>query len=275
LFFEFCLTEDKIRIEKFSKSCGFFCTKKELSIEQFKQDGLQQYKVRGSLYDRMSRSGNKEEAAAKRIVNVRFDTSTIICQKMNKGIAHIQGGRSVHMSMQSLCTDDGIQEMIERYSDMIYRIALTHMRTREDAEDIYQEVFLIYLQKQQTFREEEHRKAWLIRTTLTCCRRALSSSWKKRNILTDDAGKNYDISDGEPFVSFESKEENEVYIAVRALPEKYRTVIYLFYFEQQSVQEISEILKRRPGTVRMQLTRGRELMKQMLVQEEKGGGSLG
>jgi RNA polymerase sigma-70 factor (ECF subfamily) len=179
------------------------------------------------------------------------------------------------MSVQSLCTDDGIREMIERYSDMIYGIASAHMRTREDAEDIYQEVFLIYLQKQQKFREEEHRKAWLIRTTLICCKRALSSSWKKRNILTDDAAKSYDMSGGEPFASFESKEENEVYMAVRALPEKYRTVIYLFYFEQQSVQEISEILKRRPGTVRMQLTRGREMMKQILVQEGKGGGSLG
>jgi RNA polymerase sigma-70 factor (ECF subfamily) len=179
------------------------------------------------------------------------------------------------MSVQSLCTDDGIREMMERYSDMIYGIASAHMRTREDAEDIYQEVFLIYLQKQQKFREEEHRKAWLIRTTLICCKRALASSWKKRNVLMDNAEKSYDMSGSEPFASLESKEENEVYMAVKALPEKYRTVIYLFYFEQQSVQEISEILKRRPGTVRMQLTRGRELMKQILVQEEEGGGSRG
>lgn len=89
-------------------------------------------------------------------------------------------GRDARMSMQSLCADDGIGEMIERYSDMIYRIAAAHMNTREDAEDVYQEVFLIYLQKRQEFREEEHRKAWLIRTTLICCKRALSSSYKKR-----------------------------------------------------------------------------------------------
>lgn len=178
------------------------------------------------------------------------------------------------MSMQSLCADDGIQEIVTRYSDMIYRIAAAHMRTKEDAEDIYQEVFLIYLQKKQKFREEEHRKAWLIRTTLICCKRALSSTWKKRNVLAEDVSIVYLAEHGEePSTSFELKEENEVYTALKALPEKYRTVIYLFYFEQQSVQEISDILKRRPGTVRMQLTRGRDMMKELLVENEGKGGS--
>lgn len=178
------------------------------------------------------------------------------------------------MSMQSLCADDSIQQIVERYSDMVYGIAAAHMRTREDAEDIYQEVFLIYLQKQQKFREEEHRKAWLIRTALICCKRALGSGWKQRNILADDVSVVASAVKGEePSISFELKEENEVYMAVRALPPKYRTVIYLFYFEQQSVQEISDILKRRPGTVRMQLTRGREMIKELLVENEGKGGS--
>ena len=154
------------------------------------------------------------------------------------------------MSMQSLCTDDGMKEVIETYSDMIYRIAVAHMRTKEDAEDIYQEVFLIYLQKQQAFREEEHRKAWLIRTTLICCKRALLSSWKKRNILTEDVAEVFSGTgkEKEPITSFELKEENEVYTAVRSLPQKYRTV-------------------------RMQLTRGREMMKELLVDCDGKGGS--
>lgn len=179
------------------------------------------------------------------------------------------------MSMQSLCADDSIQEIIERYSGMVYGIAAAHMRTREDAEDIYQEVFLIYLQKQQKFREEEHRKAWLIRTAMICCKRALGSSWKQRNVLAEDVSVVASAVNkgGEPSISFELKEENEVYMALRALPPKYRTVMYLFYFEQQSVQEISDVLKRRPGTVRMQLTRGREMMKELLVENEEKGGS--
>lgn len=178
------------------------------------------------------------------------------------------------MSMQSLCADDGIQKVIEQYSDMIYRIAAAHMRTREDAEDIYQEVFLIYLQKQQKFREEEHRKAWLIRTTIICCKRALAGSFRNRHLLTEDVAAAALAANGEePSVTFELKEENEVYLALKTLPMKYRTVLYLFYFEQQSVQEISDALKRRPGTVRMQLTRGREMMRELLVEKEGKGGS--
>ncbi len=179
------------------------------------------------------------------------------------------------MSMQSLCTDDGIEEIIEKYSGMVYGIAVSHMRTKEDAEDIYQEVFLIYLEKRREFREEEHRKAWLIRTTLTCCKRAMASSYKKRNILAGDAAETFGTGKEQAAVSFELKEENEVYLAVLSLPPKYRIVIYLFYFEQQSVQEISRMLKRRAGTVRMQLTRGRELLREFLTQQEEGGGNRG
>ncbi len=178
------------------------------------------------------------------------------------------------MSMQSLCADDGIQKVIEQYSDMIYRIAMAHMRTREDAEDIYQEVFLIYLQKQQEFREEEHRKAWLIRTTIICCKRALAGSFQNRHVLAEDAAVlALAVNGEEPSITFELKEENEVYLALKALPVKYRTVLYLFYFEQQPIQEISRMLKRRPGTVRMQLTRGREMMRGLLVEDEGKGGS--
>lgn len=177
--------------------------------------------------------------------------------------------------MQSLRTDDSVEAIIERYSDMVYRIAVAHMQTREDAEDIYQEVFLIYLEKQQTFREEEHRKAWLIRTTLLCCKRAMASSWKHRNVLTEDiSAVTMAVYGEECCVSFESKEENEVYIALKSLPVKYRTVLYLFYFEQQSVQQISKALKRRAGTVRMQLTRGREMMRSLLTDDGKKGGNM-
>jgi len=162
---------------------------------------------------------------------------------------------------------------MEMYSDLVYRIAASHMGNRQDAEDVYQEVFLIYLQKRPKLQDMEHGKAWLIRTTLNCCKRSLFSSFRKKNVLTENAETAAMLAGEEPVFSFELKEENEVYMAVRNLPEKYRTVIYLFYFEELSVQEISSILKRRPGTVRMQLTRGRELMRVTLT--GKGGEGVG
>ncbi len=66
---------------------------------------------------------------------------------------------------------------------------------------------------------------------------------------------------------FRSREENDVFCAVTELPEKYRMVVYLYYFEEVSTDEIAKIMKVRSGTVRMQLTRAREMLKEKL----KGG----
>ena len=68
---------------------------------------------------------------------------------------------------------------------------------------------------------------------------------------------------------FESKEENAVYLALRELPEKYRTVLQLFYFEDMSIERISRVLNIKPGTVKVQLMRGRELMKTKLREVEQ------
>jgi len=173
------------------------------------------------------------------------------------------------MSIQSLCADDWSEFFIETYSDMVYRIAAAHMGNREDAEDVYQEVFLIYLQKKPEFHDMEHGKAWLIRTTINCCKRSLLSTFRRKNVLTEDAETAAVIAGEQAAFSFELKEENDVYIAMQELPEKYRMVIWLFYFEDLSVQDISTILKRRPGTVRMQLTRGRDMLRETLA--GKGG----
>ena len=58
-----------------------------------------------------------------------------------------------------------IKEMLDKYSDMVYRIALTRCKNKESAEDVYQTVFLKYSEKMPNFESEEHSKAWFIRVT--------------------------------------------------------------------------------------------------------------
>lgn len=156
------------------------------------------------------------------------------------------------MEIQSLRTDDCIEEVMDRYSAMVYRIALAHVKTRHDADDVFQDVFLTYFEKKVCFQHEEHRKAWLIRVTLLTCKKFWASPWR-RHTAAEDTG-----------VTFELPEENRVYSALLELPIRYRTVLYLFYFEDLPVSAISRALKRKPATVRMQLTRGRALMKEKL-----------
>ena len=102
------------------------------------------------------------------------------------------------------------------------------------------------------FESEEHIKAWLIRVTINCSKSSFTNSWEKKTVaLTED-------------IPFEMPEEEEVYKVVGQLPKKYRAVIHLFYYEDLSVKEIARYLNSKESTIKSQLHRGRELLKNML-----------
>ncbi|MBQ3135858.1 MAG: sigma-70 family RNA polymerase sigma factor [Clostridia bacterium] len=163
------------------------------------------------------------------------------------------------MKIQPLRTDGCFEEVMEKYSDMIYRIAYANVRVKADAEDVFQEVWCRYYQKNKTFESEEHRRNWLINVTLKCCKKIYSSVRYKRTILTDDMSL---LKERLPERDF------ELYDAVIRLPEKYRIPIYLYYYEGFSVNEISDITKTNPSTVRSQMKRGREKLKEILKGDE-------
>ena len=146
--------------------------------------------------------------------------------------------------------------IIDRYQDTVYGLALARTGSRADADDVFQEVFLAYYQCGKTFRDEEHRKAWLLRTTINQSRRVTSSSWRQKTVPLSER-------EDTP-VQFQEPEENEVWTALQNLAEDYRLPIYLFYFQELSTQEIAKALAIRPGAVRMRLTRGREQLRETL-----------
>ncbi len=146
-------------------------------------------------------------------------------------------------------------EIIKKYIDMVYRLALARTRNKSHADDVVQEVFLRYISKERRFESDEHIKAWLIRVTINCSSNVFSNSWfSKTAPLTED-------------IPFDSPEKSEVYYAVLELPQKYRTVIHLFYYEDMQISEIAEITGSKISTVKSQLHRGREMLREKL----KGG----
>jgi len=153
--------------------------------------------------------------------------------------------------------EEPIEVIIQRYTPVVYGIAMTKLQNRFDADDVFQDVFLIYHRKKKKFNEEEHRKAWLIRTTLNCCKKVHASLWRKRMIPSEK------VPDSESF-QFQLPEENDVYLAMEQLPEKYRLILHLYYFESYSADEISALLRIRPTTIYTQLSRGRKLMEAQL-----------
>ena len=160
---------------------------------------------------------------------------------------------------ETFVQNESIETVIQRYKATVYSVALSYVNNREDADDIFQEVFLIYFRTNPQFNEEEHRKAWLIRTTINCSKRVVDSSYRKRTVPLDEME--------EESFQFQTKEENAVYVALQALPEKYRTVLHLFYFEDMSIDMICKVLDLKSSTVKVQLMRGREMMKEKLKEE--------
>lgn len=148
------------------------------------------------------------------------------------------------------------KEAFEKFSDMVWRLALSKTGKRELADDILQDVFMKYLSKSPKFYDENHCKAWLLRVTINCANDLFKSGWfSKKAELTEN------IADEQEFYS-------DVYSQVLKLPEKYRIVVHLHYYEGYSVKEISEILKRNQSTIKTRLFRAREQLQQLLKGED-------
>ena len=147
-------------------------------------------------------------------------------------------------------------EIIRKYFDTVYRLALSRTADRDRADEVVQDVFLKYIKTDKIFSGEEHIKAWLITVTINCTKSLFSSPWNKKYVpLTED-------------IEFETKERQDVYFAVAKLPVKYRTVIHLFYYEDMSVKQISECLGTKEATVKSLLHRARALLKPLLGRRE-------
>ncbi len=146
-----------------------------------------------------------------------------------------------------------VEEVVDCYADMVYRIALSKMGNRPDAEDIFQEVFLKYMQKDPCFESEEHRKAWLIRVTVNCCKLFWMNPFRRHFAPLEEAPE-------EAFCEMD-QEEQGIYQEVMRLPSNLRVVIELFYYEELSVKEIAKSLSISEANVKMRLSRARQKLK--------------
>ena len=145
-----------------------------------------------------------------------------------------------------------VKQVIEKYADMVYRIALTRCGIVENAEDVFQDVFIKYSEKMPKFESEEHRKAWLIRVTINLTKNINNSAWNRKIVTLDEN------------IEFETKEQQDIFSIVCSLPKDYKTVIYLSYYEGYKVKEISQILKKSEGTIKTWLFRARQMLKEKI-----------
>lgn len=148
--------------------------------------------------------------------------------------------------------------LMEKYKDHLFAVAFNICKNAADADDVVQDTFLQYHITDKQFENEQHIRAWLIRVAINKAKNINMSFWRLSKIPLEDYMET---------LTFETPEAENLFEEVMKLPEKYRIVIHLFYYEDYSIREIAQIINATESNVKVRLTRGRRLLKQVLKEE--------
>ncbi|MBQ9625434.1 MAG: sigma-70 family RNA polymerase sigma factor [Clostridia bacterium] len=145
-----------------------------------------------------------------------------------------------------------VDEVYKKYANNVFSAAFCICKSKADAEDVTQDAFIKYCSHKKEFADENHIKAWLLRTAINRAKDIKASFWQRNRVSLEE----YMAE-----LEFEEPKDEQLFKAVMALPQKYRTAIHLYYYEDYAVKEIADLLKASVGTVKSQLSRGRTLLK--------------
>ena len=154
------------------------------------------------------------------------------------------------------CANSEFESIYNRNVDTVYRICYIYMKNKTDAEDMTQNTFIKYLKYTPSFESLEHEKAWFIVTATNNCKNHFKTWWHRNTYLNDE------------FEVAKKDETDETLSLVLNLPNKYKQVIYMYYYEGYSTVEISKLLNTKESTIRTHLLKGRQLLKDKIGSEQ-------
>jgi len=157
---------------------------------------------------------------------------------------------------------EDLSKSVTAYRDTVFRVALGYVKNVHDADDVTQNVFMKLYNYNKDFKDDEAQRAWLIRVTVNQSKDLLKSAWKKNRSDLDES------------IAAPVYDEFGIHDYVKNLKPKYRTVIYLHYYEGYSTKEIALILKIPQSTVTTHLNRARKQLKENITKEEDNYGKL-
>lgn len=143
-----------------------------------------------------------------------------------------------------------IEELVKKYSNMLFRICMIMLGNEQDAQDVVQETFCRYIERSADFHDSEHEKAWLIKVATNGCRDI------HRHRIRHPIAKLEDIT-----AYCEMPEQSEVLCSLISLPDKLKAVIYLHYIEGYKSAEIADMLGISTDSVKKRMQRGREALR--------------
>lgn len=161
------------------------------------------------------------------------------------------------MTKSLLRTDKEIMEIYKRQMKTVYRVCFAYMKNQFDTEDAVQDTFYKMIKSGVVFESEEYEKAWLIRVATNVCKNSLKHWFRKRA----------DLADYENLLSSVNINIDYTFEVVMGLPDKYKTVVYLYYYEGYTSPEISNILQKPQSTIRNYLYEAHGILNERL-----GGG---
>lgn len=152
--------------------------------------------------------------------------------------------------------DCEIERVVEEYADMIYKIALSYLENKDDAEDIVQEVMVKYISfiKSNKFNDKDHEKYWLTRVTMNLCCNEVKSAKHNKNVVLEDY----------MLVTTEDDYNEEIFELIKKLKEKYRVVFELFYIHDMKITEIAKTLNISESNVKIRLMRAKKKLQEYL-----------
>lgn len=158
-----------------------------------------------------------------------------------------------------IITQESVSGLFDSFADMVFRIAFNIVRSREEAEDVVMDTFTALI-RQDCFESTEHAKAWLIRTAQNKSLNAVKSGRVKHNVPLDELLENVLSAPA-------NESEFELLDLVMRLPDKLKTTIYMFYYEDMTAAQIAEVLGISENTVYKRLERGRSALKISLEED--------
>jgi RNA polymerase sigma-70 factor, ECF subfamily len=177
---------------------------------------------------------------------------------------------SPHSFMQN-DRETTITELMDQYGDAILRLTFTYVKNIHIAEDLSQEIFVKCYEKLASFRGEASLKNWLYRIAINHCQDYLRSGYAKYILVTETFQKFLKAKEETPEEILLKKDQSEgLTKEILALPIKYRELIFLFYFNELTTREISEVLNQNENTIKTRLRKAKELLKVQLIKSGRG-----
>ncbi len=151
-----------------------------------------------------------------------------------------------------------VQELAASYQGSLFAAAFNVCKNAQDAEDVVQDTFVQYYTTKKEFESEQHIRAWLMRVAVNKAKNINRTFWRRNKISIEEYMET---------LVFETPAAETLFETVMQLPDKYRIVIHLYYYEEYAVREIAQILKLSESNVKIRLSRGRAMLKETLKEE--------